>query len=296
MAKWTGKSKGNSLGYEIFIFIIKYLGIGFAYGLLKVVAFYFFLFAKKENLKFFYINVLDYSKWKTNLAIYKNFCKLGEVLVDKSAVMCGAKTSFSFDYDGEDYIRQMVEGGKGGLLLGAHMGNWEVGGQLLERIDVKVNVVMFQAEEQKIKELLDKELVEKRINIIAIKEGTDYLLKIIEAFKNNELVVMHGDRFVNEEGTLSMDFFGKKARFSCSPFHLASKYGVPISFVYTLKEGKKHYHFYASEPKIYAFPRGLKQRKITFSAMLQDYIKSLEMTVMKYPNQWFNHYSFWEEE
>lgn len=296
MAKWTGKSRGGHLGHEIFIVTIKHLGVGFAYVLLKLVAFYFFLFAKKENLKFFYTEVLSYSKRRAYAAIYQNFCKLGEVLVDKSAVMCGAKTSFTFEFEGEEYIRQMIAGGKGGLLLGAHMGNWEVGGQLLDRIDTKVNVVMYEAEEKKIKELLDKEFVEKNLNIIAIKEGGDYLLRIIKAFKQNELVVMHGDRFVHEEGTLLMDFFGRKARFSFTPFHLASKYGVPVSFVYTLKDTKKHYHFYAAEPKIYPFPRGLKLREPAFRTMLTDYISSLEKIIKKYPNQWFNHYSFWEEE
>lgn len=261
MSKWSGKSKGGYLGYKIFILTIKYLGLKFAYGLLRLVTLYYLLFADKRALTFFYRRVLNYSKFKSILSIYRNFCMLGEVLVDKIAVMTGIKTEFTFDFEGEQFIRDIVSQGRGGLLLGAHMGNWEIGGQLLDRVDVRVNVVMYDGEHQQLKELFDKEFIDKSFNIIVIKDGLDHIQLILDAFRRNELVVMHGDRFVSDRGAISMNFMGEEAMFSASPLYMASRYGVPVSYVYTLKDSSSHYHFYATEPKIYRAPRSVKSRE-----------------------------------
>jgi hypothetical protein len=40
MAQW-GKSRGNALGYKIFIFLIKHTGVQSAYGLLRLVTLYY---------------------------------------------------------------------------------------------------------------------------------------------------------------------------------------------------------------------------------------------------------------
>ena len=60
MGKWDGKSKGTLLGYKIFVFCIKKLGIKAAYFVLYFVASYYFLFLKKSNKAvFYYLNRLS---------------------------------------------------------------------------------------------------------------------------------------------------------------------------------------------------------------------------------------------
>jgi len=71
---------------------------------------------------------------------------------------------------------------------------------------------------------------------------------------------------------------------------------VPVSFVYTLKEGKTHYHFYATPGKIYPYPARIKSRKQEIRGMVEDYVSSLETMLNLYPHQWFNYYHFWEEQ
>jgi predicted LPLAT superfamily acyltransferase len=115
-------------------------------------------------------------------------------------------------------------------------------------------------------------------------------------FENNELVVMHADRFVKGTNTAVMDFMNHKAEFSTSPIYLASKHNVPVSYVYALKESSTHYHFFASEGKYYKYPSKIKQRKEDLKIMLQDYTNSLETIINKYPLQWFNYYPFWENQ
>ena len=88
------------------------------------------------------------------LFVYRNYFVFGQVLLDKIAVMAGFRTKFSFTYEGEQHLRKMVEDGNGGLLISAHIGNFEMAGHMLERLKTTVYIIMFDAEHEKIKDYL----------------------------------------------------------------------------------------------------------------------------------------------
>ncbi len=296
MASWSGKTKGGKRGYKFFILLVKNTHIRVTYFFVFFVALYYSLFAKKEPLKFYFYKIVGFSKSKTRISILKNYFLLGQSLVDKFSVLSGIRDRFSFDFLGESFLHDIVKGGKGGLLIGAHMGNWEVAGELLERLDTKINLVMYDAEKEEIKKVLEESLNRNDMHIIAIKEDFSHLFKIKEAFDRNEMVVMHGDRFLPGTNTIKVDFMGKPALFPTGPLYLASKHKVPVSYVYALKESASHYSFYATEGKIYPYPSKIKTRQEEIKKMILDYVKSFESIINKYPLQWFNYYPFWEEE
>ena len=86
---------------------------------------------------------------------------------------------------------------------------------------------------------------------------------------------------------------GREAEFPLGPFQLAIKYNKPVSFVTAVKEGKYHYHFMATKPKVYPNALG-KERKKQLQSVMNDYIAWLEDKVSRYPYQWFNYYYFWK--
>ena len=296
MASWKGKSRGGKFGYNFIIFLLKHTNLKFVYFFIRFVAFYFLIASDKTSSKFYFQKIHGYGKLKTILSIYRNYYRLGQVLIDKITVLSGVKKSFTYDFDGEEHLHEMVKNKKGGMLIGAHMGNWEVAGHLLKRLNIKINIVMFEAEHEKIKEALEKNNVVSDSNIIPIKGDFSHLNKIKEAFSNNEFVVMHGDRSLTETGIVTMELMGKSASFPTGPIYLASKNGTPVSFVYSVKESAMHSHFYATKPKIYPYPSKIKTRKEELKKMVEDYIISLEKMIKKYPLQWFNYHPFWDEE
>jgi predicted LPLAT superfamily acyltransferase len=296
MSGWSGKSKGGALGYRFFIALIRNTSIQFTYFFIHIVAFYYLIFSSKNAMKFYFREIHEFGKWKTVKSIYHNYCLLGEILVDKIAMLSGIDKGFTFSFEGEHHLRSMSEQGRGGVLIGAHMGNWEVAGQLLDRIDTPVNIVMVEAEHESIRKTLDKVMVNKKIRIIPQKEDYSHLFLINDAFKRNEFVVIHGDRYLPGTNTVTMPFMGKPAQFPSGPLYLASKHKVPVSFVYTLKESSSHYHFYATEGKIFPYPSKIKTRKEEIRKMMESYVESLEIMVRKYPLQWFNYYQFWNED
>ncbi|NCO54284.1 MAG: lipid A biosynthesis acyltransferase [Bacteroidetes bacterium CG02_land_8_20_14_3_00_31_25] len=294
MVTWKGKTRGNTLGYRIFIFILKTFGLSASYFSLKFVALYFFFFSRKSYnaLYFFYSRVFGYSKIKTSKSILKNFINLGETLLDKTAFMAGYKTNFKFDFEGENYLRDMANN-TGGILISAHIGNFEMAANMLERINTKINLVVLDAEQEKIKNLLDN-ILQQKVNLIPLKSDMSHLFLINNAIKNKEIICIHGDRFIDGERTIKFDFMKRKALFPAGPFHLALLYKVPVSFVFAMKDSNYKYHFYASKPKIYNVVKDRANRNSEILGIINDYINELEKMVKLYPLQWFNHYQFWK--
>jgi len=294
VAAWKGKTRGGLTGYKIFIAILKNLGLPFAYLLLYFVALYFFIFAPGSfrHIFYFYRKRLGFGFIKSVFAVYRNYYQFGQVILDKTATMGGFDARFSFDFEGEEYLRQMVAAGKGGLLISAHIGNFEMAGHMLERLDTKVNILMLDAEHQKIKEYLSS-FTRKSFTIIPIGNDHSHIYSISEALKRHELVCMHGDRFLPGSKSVTVKFLGQDARIPSGPFYLAMKFAVPVSFVFAMKDRKRHYHFYATEPVMYAQQSSLAGRDEMLKKIISEYIASVEEKIHKYPFQWFNYYNFW---
>lgn len=293
MPSWKGQSRGTPLGYSIFIFLIKYAGIRTAYFLLYFVGFYFVFFGNKKPQSFYFRNVLKQPPLQAFWSRYMNNFRFGQVLIDKVAVLSGEGSQFTFDFDGEEHLRNMTEGG---FMIGAHMGNWEVAGELLKRLDIKVNILMYENEHDSIKKILEDVQSEKTMNIIPLREDLSHVLAIKNALDHKEIIVIHGDRFVEGAPSIPANFMGKSAHFPYGPFYLAARFNKPVSFAFAFKETSKHYHFYASKGKVFPRIKNLKDRKLVSAMILDDYIQQLEIMIEKYPYQWFNFYEFWEEE
>jgi len=295
MTTWKGKTRGGVAGHRFFIFILKTFGIKFTYFFLNFVVLYFVLFSAKSRKPIFYYfhTILEYGNMKSFRYVFKNNYKLGQVLIDKVALLAGYSDKFTFDFEGEEYIREMAQKG-GGLLIGAHMGNWEIAGQLLERINTKVHILMLEAEHEKIKTLLDDVMTGKSMNIITIKDDFSHLFLIKEALQKNEIVALHGDRFMEGSKTVIKTFLGHKAKFPEGPFYLSVKYKKPVIFVSAVKETDSHYHFFASKPNDQEQSILTKDEQV--NNLLNLYITELEIMLKNYPEQWFNYYYFWEQE
>jgi predicted LPLAT superfamily acyltransferase len=295
MSSWDGKTRGGLTGYRIFVSILKTFGVGPAYFLLRFVAFYYLLFSRKSNrhIGFYFRKVLGYSRVRTRLSIYRNYFMLGQVLIDKVAVMSGLGKHFTYNWDGEEHLRNMNDGG---LLISAHIGSWEIAGNFLSRLEKRFNIVMFDKEHQKIKGYLDEVMTEKNLHVIPLKDDLSHLLAIKEALENKELVAIHADRFIEGSKTISHVFLGREALFPEGPFYLAARFNAPVTYVFAVKESLKHYHFFASPARRYNILSKRSIQEEELHPMIKDYICRMEDILREYPLQWFNYHKFWVEE
>ena len=287
---WEGKSKGGVLGHKIFIFFLKNVGVSFSYFILYFVAFYFLLFAKKANRAsaFYFREIWNYSPFKSIMATYRSYYKFGQTLLDKVAVLAGYSDRYTFHFDGEEHLWGLAKAGNGAILISAHVGNWEIAGHFLKKLNTPINVVMVDAEHRAIKQLMDKSMYKKKFNTIVVKDDFSHLMDLHRAVREKEIICIHGDRFIrNVKGkTYRTKFMGKYAVFPKGPFELASRMKVPYSFVFAIKETNTHYHFFATPGKV---ATGNTEQ------IIDEYVSKVEEILKEYPEQWFNYFDFWEQ-
>jgi predicted LPLAT superfamily acyltransferase len=288
MSRWDGRTRGSLIGYKIFLFFINFLGLGFAYGLLRIVTYYYYLFAAKPKraLLDFYRDVLHFPAEKARKMARENFYIFGQTLVDRAAFLLGKNEAFTHTFENEDYLIDIRNAGKGGILLSAHVGNWETAGNLLKgRITPTINIVMLDAEVESIKKFMDLSTGGSRFKVIAIRNDLSHIISIRNALVNNEFVAIHADRYMEGAKYIELEFLGKTARFPYGPFVIASKFNAPVTFVFAAKDGKRSYHLSATPP----LTEKLKPEEIA-----RLYLAELEKKVKQYPEQWFNYFNFFQ--
>lgn len=290
MSQWDGKSKGTVLGYRIFVFLIQKAGVKSAYFLLYFVASYYFLFLKKSNQAIFYYfkERLRYSYFQSKKMIFKSYYTFGQIIIDKVSISAGLRNRFTYEFDGIEILKNLLEEKKGGVLISAHIGNFQIAEHFLADIDLdfQINLVSTDLEHSAIKNYLESVTQKPSVKFIIIKDDLSHIFEINAALANNELVCFTGDRYFEGTKSLSENILGKEANFPAGPFLIASRLKVPVVFVYVMKEPNLHYHLYAREATV-------KHRDE--KGLLKEYVKSVETILQKYPLQWFNYFDFWND-
>ena len=289
-AEWDGKSRGSVLGFKVFVFFIKNFGVNAAYALMHLPVPYFCLFSGKnvQGLRFYFRKRLGYSWFKSAISIYKTYFVFGQTLIDKIAISANLRDEYTFSYNGEHQIKNALAEQNGGLLISAHMGNFELAQYFFKnRIDeTKVSIVITDQDHQAIKDYLNKYLNKDETQFIIVKDDFSHIFEINAALAKNRLVCISGDRYLEGVKCIEGELLNKKAKFPVGPFHLGSKLQVPVLFVYVFRESGKQYQLYAERIKVTSKkPEDL----------LNSYTKSLEQMISKYPLQWFNFYNFWDD-
>jgi len=288
MNQWDGKSKGTVLGYRIFVFLIKKAGIKSAYVLLYFVASYYFLFLKKSNRVIFYYfkERLGYSYFKSKKMVFRSYYTFGQTIIDKISISAGMRNRFTYEFDGIEILKNLLAEKKGGVLISAHIGNFEIAEHFLGDIDLdfQINLVTTDLEHSDIKKYLETITQKPTVKFIIIKDDLSHIFEINAALAKNELVCFTGDRYFEGTKSLSEKILNEEANFPAGPFLIASRLKVPVVFVYVMKEPNLHYHLYAREATV-------KHRDE--KGLLTEYTQSVENIIHKYPLQWFNYFDFW---
>ena len=105
---------------------------------------------------------------------------------------------------------------------------------------------------------------------------------------------MHGDRFIEGNKVMVFKFLNRPAAFPVGPVNIAARFGVPVSYVFAIKETGRHYHFYATPQRMIPFQSNLKLREASMKPVLEEYAGVMEKIIRKYPLQWFNYFDFWK--
>jgi len=220
--------------------------------------------------------------------VFKSYYTFGQTILDKVSISAGMRNQFTYEFDGIEILKKLLSEKNGGILISAHIGNFEIAEHFFGEIDInfQINLVTTDLEHTAIKKYLDKITQKPSVKFILIKDDMSHVFEINAALERNELICFTGDRYFEGVKSLPEKLLGQEAQFPAGPFLIASRLKVPVVFVYVMKESHLHYHLYTREAKV-------KHRDE--KALLKAYTESVESMLEKYPLQWFNYFDFWDQ-
>lgn len=182
----------------------------------------------------------------------------------------------------------------GCLILVAHYGSFEVRHDPSStQHEVPLRIVMDRAHGRMFTQLLEKTNPQVAKSVIdAAQQGPTLMLEIKQALDSGAMVGLMADRVRAGERTVTVDFFGGKAKLPSSPWILAGVLNVPVVIGFGVYRGGNHYDAYF---ELFAerveLPRA--QREAAIQVYAQRYADRLAHYVREAPYNWFNFYDFW---
>lgn len=290
--QWDGKGTGSAAGNRAFMWLIRVFGVVPAYLLLAFVSLVYTLRDRKTRHAL--IAFRKRAGLRTRFRhLYTHFFCFGMGLIDKMAFLQKARSPFTFEYVHEEYITDAISEGKGVILVGAHLGNGEVAGNLfVDRIRTPVNVVMLDAEREDLKAAYQPATSRRRIAIIPLSQnGLDTVIQVTSCLRRGEVLVLTGDRIVGQDCE-RIPFLGEPAAFPRGPFVIAAATGAPVIPVFAFKTGMRRYRFVGFDPIRVDAPQR-SDRDAAVRRAMQAYVTILEKAAVDHPFQWFNFFDFW---
>jgi predicted LPLAT superfamily acyltransferase len=196
---------------------------------------------------------------------------------------------------GLDELHRHIDGGRGVLLFGSHLGSFEVLRVLSrQRPDVPIRVVLDRAHSASVTALLEAINPEVAATVIdAGQDGPAIMLAIQEAASQGAMIALLVDRTQPGEPSVTTPFLGAPARFPLAPWLIAAVLKIPVVLAFGLYRGGNRYDL-VFEPFSDGIQVARRERAAALPALITRYAAQLEDRVRDAPYNWFNFYDFWE--
>ncbi|MCJ7803426.1 MAG: lysophospholipid acyltransferase family protein [Desulfobacterales bacterium] len=240
-----------------------------------------------------------WSKERVNALTRKTFQNYGQYLLDYMVMHRlhpSNKNRWIAEEGGGDYMIEALRAGKGVICITPHLGNWEIGGLLFAFKGGKLNVLTLDERDldtRSFREEMRRRRGIKNLYINPKEDSPMAILDAVKALRRNEIVAMLGDR-VESQKTMVFDFFGRKTAFPIGVAILAMATEAPVLPVFVVMEKNRKYRGII-EPSIYFNPSSREDRETVIREGMERLIKKFEEYIEKYPDQWYNFYSYWNE-
>ncbi len=238
-----------------------------------------------ENLKVIFPDAPDKEIRRIRVRLFRNFAKY---LVDffRFETLNNEYIAKYIRIENSDYFTQASAGGKGVVVVTAHLGNWELGGVVIALSGYPFWAVALPHKNKKVDAFFNSQRASKGVRIIPLGRAVRMCLDLL---KENKFVALVGDRDFAEKGII-LDFFGKPAIFPAGPAAFALKTGAPILPGFMVRNSDDTFTL-RMEPPIIPHPTG--DNDADMRALIGRYKLIFERYIREYPDQWYMFRRFW---
>jgi predicted LPLAT superfamily acyltransferase len=216
-------------------------------------------------------------------------------ILDRVFLLARGTRGFRIGMRGVEDLQRHLDAGRGVLLLGAHVGSFDVLRVVAQgRPGCKVKLVMDKGKTPALTALLEALAPELADSVIdTARGGTDIVLALSEAAREGAMITLLGDRGRPHELMREVPFIGADAAFPAAPWLIAALLEVPVVMCLGLYRGGNRYDL-VFEPlaERVVLPRG--DRNAALDAYIGAYARRLEYWLREAPDNWYNFYDFWQ--
>jgi predicted LPLAT superfamily acyltransferase/predicted hotdog family 3-hydroxylacyl-ACP dehydratase len=226
--------------------------------------------------------------------VLRHFYYFGATILDRVYLLKGEFEHFALTLHGREILHRQIDSRKGCIVLGAHLGSFEILRTLgVTQQEFPLKVLMDTAHNENITRFLDA-LNPNIAHTVIEADGPDRLLRVKESLDAGFLIGMLGDRVATGDKTAQCQFLGAPATFPAGPVLLAAIMHCPIILFFGLYRGGNRYEiFFEQFGEEITLPRA--QRSEQTHAWVQRYVARLEHYARLAPYNWFNFYPFWDK-
>lgn len=285
--------RGTPLMLQVIRWIALHLGRPAARALLYPITAYFLLLAPSARRA-----SLDYLRrirgrpahWPAAAAHIHHFAA---TILDRVFFLTGKYESFDIEVHNADLVFERVSAGGGCILLGSHLGSFEVLRTLaVSRQRLPLKVLMQEGHNEMITRILHALNPEVADTVIPLGRP-DALIKAYECLQQGHLIGILGDRVADTAKTVRCDFLGAEAAFPTGPMLAAAALRAPVILFFGLYRGGGRYEIHFE-----LFSEGVTiardRRARDLQHWVQRYADRLAYYARLAPCNWFNFYDFWK--
>lgn len=270
------------------------LGVGHAVGRLTLypICAYFLVFSRRARAASGDYLARVLGRPAKALDVARHYLTFARTLHDRVYFLAGRYGEFAIEQHGLDQVEGALKRGKGCMLIGSHLGSFEVLRVIgsLER-KLPVNVLLYPDNASNVNRVASALNPELKDRVIPLGRP-DTLLHAKECLERGEIVGMLADRALRSDKIVRCDFLGDSATFPQGPLLLAAILKAPVVLFFGLYLGGRRYaiHFerFADEIAV-----GRADRGAQLQPWIARYAARLEHYCRLAPYNWFNFYDFW---
>jgi predicted LPLAT superfamily acyltransferase len=224
--------------------------------------------------------------------VARHYHAFASTLHDRVYLRAGRYGYFDVRVDAPPVLLADLRQGRGCILLGSHLGSFEVlrAAGLAEGAP-PVNMLMQVEGGERLNSVMDALAPEAAPRVIPLGHPGS-LLRAQECIERGEIVGILADRGLRDERECSCQFLGAPARFPLGPLLLAGLLQAPVILAFGLYRGGRRYdvHLEAFAERIELDRR---DREASIRPWVERYVARLEHHCREAPYNWFNFYDFW---
>lgn len=291
---WLGqRERGSLFAIRLIAWIV--LNVGYSAGrlLLYPICLYFVLFSVRARRasRDYLDRVLQ--RPSGMLDLFAHYHCFAATLLDRPYFLTGRFDGYDVRVHGLEIFDRVHASGSGGILMGAHVGSFEVLRSLAaQRDDVTVKVMMFPDNSQRIVSVIDELNPGLAAGVIPLGRP-DSVIRARDSLARGEFVGILADRNSRGSKSLTVSFLGGEANFPTGPMMLAGAVDRPVILFFGIYRGRRRYDIYFEE-FCSGGPGDLRRDPKRLEQFVRAYAARVEAHCRDAPRNWFNFFDFWD--